>query len=266
MKTRIVSALIALLIFVPIIKGGGLLYNIAIYILAILGLKEFLDSEARKKEIPEVIQFVSYIMMTLLVLFNTNIETTLLWTMDYRIIAGLFLTFLIPTVLYPKEKYSIQDAFYLIGGTFFLGTSMSLFILLRQESLSLVIYLLLVTIITDTFAYLTGYLIGRHKLLEKVSPSKTLEGMIGGTIFGIFISSVFYHTVVNPELSWFPIIIMSSFLSIIGQFGDLVFSSIKRFYGIKDFSNIMPGHGGILDRLDSIIFVVLGFMFFMNII
>lgn len=266
MKTRIISALVALLIFVPIIMTGGTIYNIAIFIIAILGLKEFLDIKSSKKDIPETIQFVSYMMLSLLVLFNTNIDKSLIWTMDYRIIAGLFLTFLIPTVLYPKEKYSIQDAFYLIGGIFFLGTTMSLFILFRQKSLWLVIYLLLVTIITDTYAYLTGYFIGKHKLLEKVSPKKTLEGMVGGTIFGVLVSSVFYHTVINPELSWIIIITMSLFLSIIGQFGDLVFSSIKRFYGKKDFSNIMPGHGGILDRIDSIIFVVLGYIFFMGIL
>ncbi|MDD3392169.1 MAG: phosphatidate cytidylyltransferase, partial [Bacilli bacterium] len=72
--------------------------------------------------------------------------------------------------------------------------------------------------------------------------------------------------IVDPGISYNSIIIVSISLSVLGQFGDLVFSAIKRCYGCKDFSNIMPGHGGILDRLDSIIFALLGFMFFINII
>ena len=73
-------------------------------------------------------------------------------------------------------------------------------------------------------------------------------------------------TVFNSKTSLIIVILMSLFLSILGQYGDLVFSAIKRYYGKKDFSNIMPGHGGILDRFDSIIFVILGFMFFITLI
>ena len=109
-------------------------------------------------------------------------------------------------------------------------------------------------------------LIGKHKLLEEISPKKTWEGTIGGTIIGTFVSTVFYVTVINPNINLGIIILVSLFLSIIGQFGDLVFSAIKRYYGKKDFSNIMPGHGGVLDRLDSLIFVLLGFTFFITII
>jgi len=119
---------------------------------------------------------------------------------------------------------------------------------------------------TDTYAYLVGRWVGSIKLLEDLSPNKTLEGMIGGTLAGVFVSTVFYHTVVNPELPIYVVVFITTFLSILGQLGDLFFSAIKRYYGKKDFSNIMPGHGGILDRFDSIIFVVLGFMLFISII
>ena len=78
---------------------------------------------------------------------------------------------------------------------------------------------------------------------------------------GVFVSTVFFNTVIDPTLYIDRVIIMSTFLSILGQLGDLVFSAIKRYFGCKDFSNIMPGHGGVLDRLDSIIFVMLGYMF-----
>ena len=182
-------------------------------------------------------------------------------------VAGLFLTFLIPTVLYhDRSLYSINDAFYLIGGVFFLGFSFSLFTLLRNEGMEILLYLLLISIFTDTFAYFVGMLIGKNKLLEDISPKKTIEGMIGGTVLSVIIASNFYYTVIDSSLPLYIIIFMTTFLSIIGQFGDLVFSAIKRYYGKKDFSNIMPGHGGILDRLDSIIFVALGFMFFISLI
>ena len=155
---------------------------------------------------------------------------------------------------------------YLIGGVFFLGVSFSLFTLLRSEGLNILLYLLIIAIFTDTFALFTGLLIGKNKLLSDISPKKTVEGMVGGTVLGVFIASTFYNTFVDSTLPLYIVIFMTTFLSIIGQFGDLVFSAIKRYFGKKDFSNIMPGHGGILDRLDSIIFISLGFMFFISLI
>ncbi len=265
MKIRIISAAIALLILIPILISGGLLFDITIFILAILGLKEFLDIKKSKKEIPVFIEFISYIALGLIIFFNSS--NNYLLSVDYRLIAGVFLTFLIPTVLYhDRALYSVNDAFYLIGGVFFLGTSFSLFILLRSEGLNLLLYLLLISIFTDTFALFTGTLIGKNKLLSNISPKKTIEGMIGGTLLGVFVASVFYNTVIDSTLPLYIVIFMTTFLSIIGQFGDLVFSAIKRYFDKKDFSNIMPGHGGILDRLDSIIFVALGFMFFISLI
>lgn len=266
MIQRTISAVIALGLFIPIFILGGNIYNIAIYILSILSLKEFLDIKQIKKELPSFIRFISYMTLTLFVLTNIT-NTDIVFSIDYRIIAGLFLVFTIPTVLYhDRSLYSIVDAFYLIGGIFFLGIAFSLIILLRNVSLGLIIYLFLITIITDTYAYLVGRLIGKHKLLPDISPKKTWEGVVGGTIFGTLVGSCYYLTVVDNSLPLYVLILITMFLSIIGQFGDLFFSSIKRYYGKKDFSNIMPGHGGILDRLDSIIFVVLSFMFFITII
>lgn len=265
MKIRIISATIALLIIIPILISGGMLFDITAFILAVLGLKEFLDIKKSKKEIPVFIEFISYIALGLIIFFNSS--NNYLLSVDYRLIAGVFLTFLIPTVLYHDRKlYSVNDAFYLIGGVFFLGVSFSLFMLLRSEGLNLLLYLLLIAIFTDTFALFTGLLIGKNKLLSDISPKKTVEGMIGGTILGVFIASTFYNTVIDSTLPLYIVVFMTTFLSIIGQFGDLVFSAIKRYFGKKDFSNIMPGHGGILDRLDSIIFIALGFMFFISLI
>lgn len=111
-----------------------------------------------------------------------------------------------------------------------------------------------------------GKLFGKHKLIEKVSPKKTIEGSIIGSAFGTIIPSIYYIYMVDPGANILTVIFMTLILSIIGQLGDLVFSSIKRYFNIKDFSNIMPGHGGILDRIDSITMVVLAYQIIINII
>ena len=119
---------------------------------------------------------------------------------------------------------------------------------------------------TDTFAMLIGSLIGKHKLIPKVSPNKSIEGSLFGTIIATAIAVIYYNNVITTDTNIVLLIVMVIALSVLGQLGDLLFSKIKRENGIKDFSQIMPGHGGILDRLDSIIFIVLGFMFFITII
>jgi len=266
MKERVISAIVALLIFIPIFLIGGTIYNLAMIILSLLALKEFLKARESKKELPNFINFISYIVLTLIVISGINVKDMML-TIDFRTVSALLLVFLIPAVLYhDRSLYSITDAFYLIGGIFFLGVSFSLLITLRNIGLNLIIYLFIITIMTDTYAYIIGSLIGRHKLLKDISPNKTLEGMIAGTMFGTLIATSYYIAVIDPNINTWLVAFVTFFLSILGQFGDLVFSAIKRYFNIKDFSNIMPGHGGILDRLDSIIFVILGYIFFVSIL
>lgn len=266
MKKRVISAIVALLIFIPIFVIGGALYDLAFIILALLGLHEFLKIREEKKEFPVFISFISYVLLILIV--ATGITTKeMIFTIDFRVISALILVFLVPTVLYhDRSIYSIVDAFYLIGGVFFLGVSFSLLIIFRNIDLKLLIYLFTITIMTDTYAFIIGRLIGKHKLLENISPNKTLEGMISGTFFGTLLGTLYYLSFISIDKNIMIVIFTTLFLSILGQLGDLVFSAIKRYYGKKDFSNIMPGHGGILDRFDSIIFVVLGFLFFTTVL
>ena len=126
-----------------------------------------------------------------------------------------------------------------------------------------ILYLLLITTITDTFALLTGMLVGNHKLTD-ISPKKTIEGSIGGTLMGTIVATAFYFTVINSSCSLVLLILVTCGLSVVGQIGDLFFSAIKRKHNIKDFSNLIPGHGGVLDRLDSLIFVAIIFMIFIE--
>ena len=258
MAIRTVSAIVMLAILIPILIIGKTAFSVFVLILALLATKEFLDIKQTKKEIPMFIRFISYIMVSLLV-FLAATNNLNVYSIDYRVFAALFISFLIPIVLYhDKNTYNVSDAFWLLGGILFLGISFSLFILVRNVSINYMVFLLLVTFITDTYAYVTGYLIGKHKLLETVSPKKTWEGLIGGTIFGVIFGV--------PNISIFLLMLMTVFLSLVGQFGDLVFSAIKRYFGKKDYSNLIPGHGGILDRTDSLIFVFLGFTFFITLL
>lgn len=266
MKKRIISALVALAIFIPIIVKGGVIFDIAFFLLAMQGLKELMDVTEKKKKIPVFIKLICYLILTG-IFFIGVVDNKMILNIDFRIIAGTFLILLLPTVLYHNKKvYNVKDSFYLLGGLLFLGTSMSIFVMYRNIGLELFIFLFLITIITDTFAYTTGRLIGKNKLLEEISPNKTWEGLFGGSIMGTFICTVYYTTIIDPNVSLSIIVPVILFLTVVGQFGDLFFSSIKRYYGVKDFSNIMPGHGGVLDRFDSVIFVMLAFTFFLTII
>ena len=121
----------------------------------------------------------------------------------------------------------------------------------------LVWYILIAAWGTDTFAYFVGSKFGKHKF-SKISPKKSIEGAIGGTIGAVFIALI-YTFVINKfaglDMSYLYIFLVIFILSILSQIGDLSASSIKRTVGIKDFGDLIPGHGGILDRIDSIIFI-----------
>ena len=105
----------------------------------------------------------------------------------------------------------------------------------------------------DTGAYFVGVTIGKHKLCPRLSPKKSIEGSIGGIITGTLLAVVFANFV-GINMSIMNMILVSFVLTITGQIGDLTFSSMKRMFNIKDFSNLLPGHGGLLDRFDSLLF------------
>lgn len=259
MKQRIISAVIALMVVIPIIILGGKVFSIGATILGCIGVYELVKCRNKKRKIPNTMFLISIISFLLLTINNWNTLGSLYVT-DYTRIPLIIIALILPIVFYNKsKKYDIEDALYFLGGVLFLGVGFNELINIRLLNINYLVYLLLITIITDTFAYVTGKLIGKNKMCKSVSPNKTWEGFAGGLVFGTLVSTIYYVTVIGYTSNLFKIIILSMTLSILGQLGDLVFSSIKRHYDIKDFGNIMPGHGGILDRLDSIIFVVLSF-------
>lgn len=257
MKTRIISAAIALAIVVPLLIIGGKAFALGVGILSVLAYKEIVDLKESHKKLPILVQIIGLINLLLLV-FSEFDGYSIMFGVTYKGIALTLISLLIPAVLYRDDKYTMKDAFFMIGAIILLGAVFNVFILLRALSLYQVLYLMLIAIMTDTFAMVIGGLIGKHKLIPDVSPKKTWEGSVAGSIVGSAIAIIFYSYLIG-EFS-VSLVVITLLLSIVGQFGDLVFSKIKRENKIKDFSNIMPGHGGILDRLDSLIFISLAYI------
>lgn len=260
MKKRILSAIIMMVIFIPLLLLGGKPFVILMCLLAGLSLYELLNTAKSKNNFPTFMKVISYIILLFICTRNIN-SLDFNYTLDYKIISIIIFLLLLPLVFYDDNKrYNINDGLFLIGAVLFLGFSFNLLIIARNYDLYKIVYLLIISIITDTFAYITGMLVGTHKLCPNISPKKTIEGMIGGTFMGVVVGTCFYHVFINPSVSLAVLIILTLLLSIVGQLGDLVFSMIKRHYNKKDFSDLIPGHGGILDRFDSLIFISLAFI------
>ena len=246
MKTRLVSAVILLPLLYAVISGGIILKIIG-YSLSVLMLRELFKS-FRKIEISPV--FVIGL-----------ISCTTLYIIDYFGVSGeyymswIFITMFLCTVysLVSKE-HNVLDSVVTFFGIFYVVFLPYHVILLETvEPFKYFIWIIISTsFVTDTAAYFTGLLLGKHKLLPAISPKKTIEGAIGGVVGSVIFSLVFGYFVNRDLLLHFAIIGVIG--SIAGQMGDLVASAIKRSLDIKDFSDLIPGHGGVLDRFDSILF------------
>lgn len=259
MKERLISGIIIIAIVALVLYLGGIIFDIAISLLALASFYELMRAK-KDKQIPNLMKIVSLVCMFLLMFINVDGHSFVLG-LSFETLSLVFLLILAPTVFLTKYNYHVDDAFYLAAITIFLGTVFNLFITVYHESMLLFIFIIVISFATDTCAYASGKLIGKHTF-TKISPTKTIEGCVFGSILGTIIATTYYSTFISNEISNIVVTVICIFvLTIINQIGDLFFSLIKRENKIKDFSNLIPGHGGILDRIDSIIFVLIALMF-----
>lgn len=162
------------------------------------------------------------------------------------------------------SKITMRLFFYLVFIAIIIPIFSKILITLNVVSWKLIVFIIGLTIISDSMAYFGGALFGKTKLAPKISPNKTWEGAIIGYIFcAIFVGIFGFYLDIFAGIKYFmPAYIISIlFLPLIAPIGDLLFSSIKRDFNIKDFSNLIPGHGGIIDRIDALMLVTLSFAF-----
>ena len=259
MKRRTISAVVLLLILISSLIISSKLFGIIMLICAIIGFNEFFDikysDNLKKLRLIKMLGIVSLILITL---NNTFYKVD----MNITILLPLLILSM-PIVFYNDNKlYNINDCLYTLGIVYFLGLSFGNIIYLRDSNILKCIFIFIIAFITDTYAYIGGSLIGRHKLTT-ISPKKTVEGSLIGTVMGTVAGSVYYYNMVGG-LTLFQVVILCLFLTILSEIGDLMFSSIKRYFNKKDYSNLIPGHGGILDRFDSVIYVSLGLSLILN--
>lgn len=254
MMQRILTAVIALIIFVPLVLYGKWPFVLSIYLLATIGFLELIDMQKKEKYILPVITSVIALWA---VLYPTTIEGGKLPYIHLAkadIIIILSMLLFIYTVIL-KNKFTFQAAGFYMISLAYISIGFYFFIYTRDAGLEYLLYALFVVWATDTGAYFVGRSLGKRKLMVSISPNKTVEGALGGIISACVVAIVF-HLIKPFSVSLLPIIGITVLASMVGQLGDLVESAFKRHFGVKDSGAVLPGHGGILDRFDSLLFVL----------
>lgn len=252
MKQRIITAVIAAAVFLPIVIFGGWPFIAMVYLIASVALYEALKMKHLKLfSVPGI--------LSLLLLWTFLIPeqySDLLVEFDYTKLELFFLgvlLFLTYTVI-TKNRFTFEDVAFSIMSILYVGLGFYFFIETREESLTYVFYSLFIIWATDSGAYFIGRAIGKHKLWPEISPNKTTEGFFGGVVSALAVAALF-SVFGDMKVPTVILLMATAFLSVFGQIGDLVESALKRHYNVKDSGNILPGHGGMLDRFDSLLFV-----------
>ncbi|KRM12052.1 phosphatidate cytidylyltransferase [Paucilactobacillus suebicus] len=252
MRQRVTTAVIALIIFIPLIVYGRLPLTIAAVVLGIIALDEVLIM--KKMLLVSFEAIVSNLGLILLIIPDNWLN----WLPDglsrFFLFYVVVMLILLHTVV-KKKRFTFDDAGVLTLAMLYIGTGFHYFVSARAVGLTTLLFGMFVVWLTDSGAYMIGRKIGKHKLAPKISPNKTWEGSVGGTIAATIILAI-YLWFFPVGYNWIVMIILTVMLSIVGQFGDLIESSLKRYYGVKDSGRILPGHGGILDRFDSMLLVM----------
>lgn len=264
---RILSGIILFPIFaIVLIFGNKYLVDVFISVVAIMSLHEFYKAFKGKAE---PIQWPGYVTAVLICFIHLIPNEYILPSITLIILLNVLVLF--TQVVATTLKRNITDiAISLMGICYIVFFLM--FAPLIRDSLEngkiLIWYVFFAAWGTDIFAYFIGKKFGKHKFTE-ISPNKSIEGCVAG-LFGSIIMCLVYTFACNSiwgvNISYLYIFGISIFLSVISQIGDLSASAVKRHCGIKDFSNLIPGHGGLLDRIDSVIFILPFAYFLLSII
>lgn len=264
MKIRLISAAVALLILVPIvIFSDTVVLPSAVAIVTVMGLFELFRCCGVQKKPLFVIPYYIVAFLIPAAIYASAKELASL-PLEGMFLLALFVLVIwtYPCAVFSKGSVSITDASTASLGAIYIIAGLNSILFIRQAMEAgayLFPLIFLGAWITDSAAYFCGRALGKHKLIPEVSPKKTVEGSIGGVLFcilffflyGVLIELVLAKDIVDVN---YPALIISGlFISIVSQIGDLAMSLLKRHYGIKDFGKIMPGHGGVLDRFDSIL-------------
>lgn len=277
MKTRVITAICIFAVVIPIFylkmayDINHFIYILG-FILTVFAANEIINVKEKEKPLPIEIHVLTYLGIIYLAFADSFVE---LFQMPekYNINILPFILIIILLIMILRKNYKLNDAAYSFLTITYLGLSFGCLVnfFLKPNGMYALIYIIIIQNITDSFAFFVGRAFGKHKLCPDISPKKTVEGAIGGSLVCTLLVPI-YAILLSDKLN-FPfgnsvilIVLFTLFLSIVDQFGDLVASVIKRHFNVKDYSNLFPGHGGVLDRLDSILFTSLVYTYLLDLI
>lgn len=245
MKTRIITAIVLIVLLLPCVFIGGIPFQILIALIAGAGVFEMLSICERPKA-----NIYLYPLIGVFVFYSIFFEKALLIPSEIIII---YMIILLACSMFDENMNFTRVCYYFLAGVLIAMGFHLLYQLRLIYGFEYLLLLALATFGTDTGAYFIGMMFGKHKLNPRLSPKKTIEGSIGGILLGTVLS-VAYGAYIQINIPLPLLITTCLILTVTSQIGDLTFSSMKRTFEVKDFSQLLPGHGGILDRFDSILF------------
>ena len=249
LKKRVITALwsIPLLIAITWFDEPLPWFTILVVVWGLVAVFEFYSMVAVLKVLP-----LTYfgLIWTLLFVLSPHFDYEFLIPLLF---ASAIVVSLILLVFHPPREGAFTTWAWTIAGILYVGWLLSYLVALRLEAgRDWVFFALFTTFGSDAVAFFVGRALGRHRLAPRVSPAKTWEGAVGG-VFGAIIISLVIVTLLGLPLSYGQAILLGLLVSIFGQLGDLVESLLKRNMGVKESGRLVPGHGGVLDRIDSIV-------------
>ena len=252
---RITSGLLGFpLVLIILLIGNKYVVDIALAIIALLAMNEYFNAV---QKVSKPVRWLGYLSCFSIAIIHIVPEEYLNTVVTLAVPTILLILF--AQVIATDMKTSFKDIAYTFIGIFYVVFFMMFvaFINGMKDGNILIWYAILAAWGTDIFAFFIGLRFGKHKF-SKVSPKKSIEGCIAGTIGAVLLMLIYTYvtnTFWGTDYSYMFIALIGLILSLIGQIGDFAASSIKRYVDIKDFSNLIPGHGGMLDRIDSLIFL-----------